>query len=293
MNADATRPVRAPRVTAVMITRDRAGEAVDAIGRLRRLPEEIPIVVVDNGSSDDTPAILRRVDPLVTVVELGRNAGCAGRNVGASLSTTPYVAFVDDDSTWAAGSLDHAADLLDAHPRLALVAARIVVGDAAVEDPVCREMAGSSLPRDPTLPGPPVLGFVACAAVVRRDAFLGVGGFDERYGVGGEEEPVAVALAAQGWQLTYVAECVAQHWPSPVRDPGRRRRIVARNDLWSAWRHRAVASAVRITLRSLGAARHDGAVRAGVVDAARGAWPVLRGRRRAPRWLERQLRLLD
>ena len=128
-------------------------------------------------------------------------------------------------------------------------------------------MAASRLPGDPELPGRPVLGFVACVALVRRDAFLAVGGFDERYGVGGEEGPLAIELAARGWALIYLDEITAQHWPSRQRDPAGRRRILVRNASWLLWSRRRWPTVLRSTARSLGAATSDAAVRAGVLDA--------------------------
>ena len=62
-------------------------------------------------------------------------------------------------------------------------------------------MAAAPLGRDPDLPGPSILGFLACAVVVRRSAFLDVGGFDDVVFFGGEEERVALDLAAAGWGL--------------------------------------------------------------------------------------------
>jgi N-acetylglucosaminyl-diphospho-decaprenol L-rhamnosyltransferase len=283
----------ASQVTIVMITRNRPLEARRTVERLLTLGEGAPLIVIDNGSTADAVGVLRTLQRDVTFVPLGRNAGAAGRNIGVRLAATPYVAFVDDDSTWLPGALPLAARLLDRHARLALVAAHIVVGDERVSDPVSLEMAASEVAGDPSLPGRPVLGFVACAAVVRREAFLEVGGFDERYGVGGEERPLAVALAAAGWALAYVPECVVQHWPSPIRDPHRRRRVVTRNDLWSWWRQRRLASAVRLTGRVLLDARHDDAVRLGTRDAILGALPVLRARRPIGRSLERALARLE
>jgi hypothetical protein len=65
-----------------------------------------------------------------------------------------------------------------------VLAARVLVGPDRRRDPVCDEMAHSPLGRAADLPGPSVLGFIACGAVVRRSAFLEVGGFHARLGVG-------------------------------------------------------------------------------------------------------------
>jgi len=98
---------------------------------------------------------------------------------GVGPASTPYVAFADDDSWWAPGALQGAADLFGVRPRMGLLAARILVGSEIVLDPVCHQMGRSVLGRAADLPGPSLLGFLACAAMVRREAFCAVGGFEE------------------------------------------------------------------------------------------------------------------
>lgn len=281
------------RVTVVVITKDRREEAKRSVERLLSLPERPPVIVVDNGSSDGTVEMLRSFGERLTVIPLGHNAGAAGRNAGVRRAATPYVAFTDDDSAWFPGALGRGVAILDTHPRVAVVAARVVLGDDQRSDPACVTMAASRLPGDPGLPGRPVLGFVACAALVRRDAFLAAGGFDERYGVGGEEGPLAIELAARGWALIYLDEITAQHWPSPQRDPAWRRRILVRNALWLSWSRRRWPTVLRSTARLLRAATSDATVRAGVLDATWGIAEVLRRRRCVDRWLEQQLQLID
>lgn len=70
--------------------------------------------------------------------------------------------------------------------------------------------------------GVPIVGFAACGSMVRRSAFLEAGGFEQRFGVGGEEQVLALDMLSKGWQLAYVDEIVAYHHPSPVRDAARR-----------------------------------------------------------------------
>src|SRR5262245_34272344 len=63
-----------------------------------------------------------------------RNLGAAGRNAGVRAARTPYVALCDDDAWWAPGALARAAHLLDVHPTLAVVCARVLVGPDAHEN---------------------------------------------------------------------------------------------------------------------------------------------------------------
>ncbi|MBW3577551.1 MAG: glycosyltransferase [Actinobacteria bacterium] len=272
---------RGPATSIVVATRDRAGQVLTTLTRLVQLPDAAAIIVVDNGSSDGTAAAVRSRFPDVTVVALAENHGAAARNIGVSGATTPYVAFADDDSWWAPGALARAAEHLDAHPRLGLVAARILVGRGDRLDPTSVEMATSPLGTGDGLAAPGVLGFVACGAVVRRTAFLSVGGFPARYVIGGEEQLLALDLAAAGWELAYLDDVVAHHDPD---DSSRRRRLwlTARNDLWTVWLRRRGITLVRATGAALGDAARDPMARRGLLAALWGLPWVLRERRPVP-----------
>jgi GT2 family glycosyltransferase len=282
-----------PRLAIVMITHNRCAEVLRSLEYLTRLPEQPPILLVDNGSSDGTAALVARRFPQIDVVNAGGNLGALGRNLGVRRVTAPYVALCDDDTWWEPGGLRRAADLFDRHPQLGVLTARVLVGPEEREDPTCVEMAHSPLPVAPGIPGPPLLGFLAGASVVRRSAFLEVGGFPSHAFLGGEEALLAVDLAARGWWLCYVPELVVHHYPSPRRDvPGRRANLV-RNGLWFAWLRRPLTSALRGTLRAARALPWDSAARHGFAAAVAGLPWVLRQRRVVPHEVEAGLRLLE
>jgi N-acetylglucosaminyl-diphospho-decaprenol L-rhamnosyltransferase len=272
-----------PRVTTVIATRDRAPELRRTLPRQQR-----PVIVVDNASADDTAQVARAIG--AQVIELAYNAGAVARNVGAEAAATPYVAFADDDSWWEPGTLDRAAAILDAHPRVAVLAARVLVGVTERLDSVSARMARAPLGRPGDLPGPAVLGFLACSVVVRRSAFLDVGGFSAALHFGCEEELLALDLAAASWGLAYVPDLVVRHHPSDLaRAPVTRRRREVRNRLLTAWLRRPLPVIGRAALTALATA--DG--RAGLV-AALGRLPALAGsRRRLPADVEAAARRLE
>jgi GT2 family glycosyltransferase len=246
-------------------------------------------VLVDNASQDGTPRRVAELFPDVKVVSLPRNLGAVGRNVGVAQADTPYVAFADDDSWWEPGALDRAADVLDSHPEIGLLAARILVGDQGVLEPVCADMERSALGVHGDEPGPRVLGFIACGAVVRRSAFVEAGGFDPVVFFAGEEERLALDLAARGWVLCYAPDVVARHVPSRSRAPRARRVRIARNIVLTALMRRPLRQVLLTLART---ARSRQGVQ-GLLAAIPRVPAALRARRPLPPEVETSRQLLD
>jgi GT2 family glycosyltransferase len=282
-----------PRVAVVVITHQRRDEVLLALTRLRDLPERPHVVLVDNGSTDGTAVAVRSHFPQVELIASPDNLGAVGRNLGVGRLDTPYVAFCDDDTWWDPGSLRTAADVLDAHPRLAVVTARILVEPSGTEDPIVPELRDSPVRGPAWLPGPALGSFLAGASVLRREAFTEVGGFSERLWLGGEEELLAGDLAAAGWELCYLPALTVHHRASRARDPHLRRRNGIRNTLWTTWLRRPVGPALRRTAHLLRTLPRDRVTALGLLDAVRGIPWVLRGRRVLPPSAEARFAALD
>jgi GT2 family glycosyltransferase len=229
----------------------------------------------------------------VDVLSLPWNAGAGGRNLGVERLRTPYVAFCDDDTWWEPGSLTDAADVLDAHPRLGVVNARIVVEPSGQDDPIVAELRDSPVPGPDWLPGPALGSFLAGASVVRRGAFQAAGGFSSRLWLGGEEELLATDLLSAGWEICYHEQLVVHHAASPVRNSVRRRRVGLRNTLWFTWLRRPLGPALRRTAFLAVSAPRDRTSALAWWDAVRGLPWVLTHRRTRPQPVERRLAPLD
>ena len=251
-------------VSVVIATRNRVDALALTLPRLLALPERPPLVVVDNGSDDATVAMVRARFPEVRLVALGRNGGAVARNFGVAAATTPYVAFADDDSWWAPGALRTAETLFEGYKRLALIAARVLVGPEEKLDPTSAQMATAPLGHQPDLPGPSVSGFLACGAVVRRDAYLAAGGFDPIVFFMGEETRLAYDLRSAGWGLVYRDDVVAHHHPTGDGPGLEKRALLAGNAVLTAWMRRPVPVALGATARLLRGGWHDRATRRGL-----------------------------
>jgi GT2 family glycosyltransferase len=273
-----------PRVTVVIATRDRRESLLRT---LDHLAGQAPVVVVDNASADGTADAVRTRHPDVELVELPVNTGAVARTDGVRRAATPYAAFADDDSWWEPGALDRAADLLDTHPQVAVVVGRVRMAADGREDAVTRKHRAELLGRSPA--GPDVLSFPAFAAVVRRDAYTGVGGFSRLLFFGGEEHLLALDLAATGWQLVFAEDVVAWHDPAgPDHPTAARWALQTRNDVLVDWLRRPLPVALGATGRLARRALREPAARQALAGLLMRLPAALRLRRPVPAEVERR-----
>ncbi|MCW2653294.1 MAG: Transferase [Mycobacterium sp.] len=283
----------------VIATRDRAQGLGHTLARLLETTP-CPIIVVDNDSGDhsrDAVGTLARTHPQgsrLRLVALTRNRGAVARNVGVATCDTPYVAFCDDDSWWAPESARIGTELFDRHPTVAVLAAQTVVWPSGRRDPFSDVLASSALGRKPAMPGPSVLGFQSCSAMVRASAFLAAGGFSTVLHFRGEEQLLALDLAAAGWELCYCPELVAFHEPSPVRAAAAAQDArVLRNDFLTCLMRRPPDRCVATARELLLAAAADSAHARAAAEALVRLPIALGRRRRLPEELERKVRQLE
>ncbi|NAZ81900.1 glycosyltransferase [Kineococcus sp. R8] len=268
-------------VTVVVATMDRRESLRRTLRHLLELPGAPAVVLVDNASRDGSADAAEEEfggSGRLDVVRLPHNRGALARDEGVRRARTSLVAFSDDDSWWAPQALPRAAAAFEAHPRLGLVAARATLVPSGETDRASVKMASAPLGRRADLPGPPVLGFAACASVVRRSAFLEVGGFDELIFFGGEEELLSLDLAAAGWDQCYLDDVEALHGPAGEVTPPRWA-VQERNSVLVSWLRRPLRVALRDTASLLTRAVHDGHLAHEVVELARRLPEVLRRRR--------------
>lgn len=283
-----------PLVSVVVLTYSRRDEVLSTLERLQANlagGPPVPIVVVDNGSSDGTAQAIRQRFPTITVVASNRNLGAAGRNLGVDRVRTPYVAFCDDDTCWEPGALQRAVDILEQDARIAVVSARILVGPGGQPDATCEAMAQSPLGR--LGEHPVLLGFMAGACVMRTQCFQAVGGYWPRLFIGGEEALLALDFASRGWHMVYAPEVVTRHLPSPNRNAAQRRHLLVRNAIWTAWMRLPVVSAWQESVRALATVPTWGQrIRIGM-EVLTGMAPVLQSRRVIPRHVQAMRHMLQ
>lgn len=85
---------------------------------LRQTFDDYELVIIDNGSNDGSSEIVASfTDPRIRIVRLEENVGVSNaRNKGVSLSTAPYITFLDADDWWEPTFLEEMRGLIERHP---------------------------------------------------------------------------------------------------------------------------------------------------------------------------------
>jgi GT2 family glycosyltransferase len=178
------------------------------------------VLVVDDGSSDGSLALLAERFPDVRVLALGDNRGFArAANAGLRAVSAPAVALVNTDVVLAPEWLERACAALTADA--AAVATKLVeladptllydAGDVLRRDGACEQRG--RFERDTGAYDTPGEVFAACAgaAVYRRSAVLAACGFEERFGTYLEDVDLGLRLRLAGWTCRWEPRAVARH----------------------------------------------------------------------------------
>lgn len=278
-----------PALTVGVATKNRPDALVRCLRSLRLLDAILAeAVVVDDGSDPPVEgparaALAADLPPDVRFVrnEQSRNSS-AGRNRIAREAATPWVLNLDDDAFIVTRrAVEMALRVMEADPQVGAVA--FAQCDDAGEP---FSPAAQPAPVDYPCYVPSFIGF---AHLLRRDAFLAVGGYLERLGQNGEEKELCLRLLDAGYRVVYLPQARIGHLADPGgRDARRYLRQVVRNDVLGALHDlpfplMAVGATVRLwryfPMRKGWAIHDPGGFRTLVGGLARELPAVLRGRR--------------
>jgi hypothetical protein len=110
------------RITVVIPTYNYARYLPEAIdSALAQTHAPLEIIVVDDGSTDDTPRVLAAYGAKIRAIRQGNQGVAAARNTGVAAARGEYIALLDSDDVWLPRKLELQIARFDADPSLGLV----------------------------------------------------------------------------------------------------------------------------------------------------------------------------
>jgi len=189
------------------------------------------LIVIDNGSEDGTPDIVRRLAPASRLVQNQVNRGvAAARNQGLALARSPVSIILDVDTVVMPGAFARLLRFLEETPSVGVCGPRLVLPDQSIQpscqlfptviDKIVRQLParlGERWLREVELAdwdhtGVRDIDYVvgACQAI-RMSALYSVGWLDERIFYGPEDVDLCLRMRLRGWRVTYLGDAIVRH----------------------------------------------------------------------------------
>lgn len=223
-----------PRVTAVVQNWNRRDLLQPCLAALRgQSYPSSEIVLVDNGSTDDSVAYVREHFPEVTVMALPDNRGfAAGNNVAIRASNSRYIALLNNDAQPEADWLEAMMDALATHPEVGFCASKMLYLDDLQTIDTAGDVFydyGAGGKRGMDQPdgcefsrAEYVFGACAGAAIYRRSMLQDIGLFDEDFFLYMEDIDLSFRAQLRGYKCLFVPAGRVYHQVSATTGRGSR-----------------------------------------------------------------------
>lgn len=192
----------------------------------------VKVIVVDNGSSDGSQAMLETCFPGVQLIHAGANIGFArANNLALPQVASPFVLFLNPDTVVLKGTIDAMLSYIRSNSMVGAIGCKLIYPDGPVQPlglqwfpTPFREFVKMLLVSDKApksiaklLPyhDPEKSGFVSkiygAAFLARADVLNRLGGFDERFFMYCEDVDLSRRILDAGWKLYYLSEIQIIH----------------------------------------------------------------------------------
>ena len=186
------------------------------------LDEPFEVLLVDNGSTDDSVAFTRSRFPSVRVIQAARNFGFAGgNNLGMRSARGRYIVLLNNDTQVRPGWLQALVDAAEADPTAGAIAAKILF----IDPPQTIQNAGSLLLSDGSGADrgfrerdhgqydrrEEVFGACGASLLYRRQMLDDVGMFDDTFFMYYEDSDLNWRMRLRGWRVIYEPGAIVDH----------------------------------------------------------------------------------
>lgn len=220
-------------VSVVLVSYNTAKMTIDALNSLfeSKVNFELEVIIIDNASSDNSVALIKKHYPHLTLIENKKNVGFGrANNQALDVMKGDYLLLLNTDAFVQADTLQKTVDYIESHPDCGLLGVRLLGSDGVLQ-PSCRYFPTQfnlfadrmglhrlfpsiQLVDDPNtdhsitqecdwVPG--------CYYLLRKKTIDEVGLFDPLYFLYSEEVDHCFSIKKAGWQVVYFADTDVVH----------------------------------------------------------------------------------
>jgi glycosyltransferase involved in cell wall biosynthesis len=209
------------RVSAIIPVYNGAATIAEAVdSALAQTFRDLEVIVVDDGSTDDTRAILERYGNRIRVVVQHNSGPATARNSAARVANGEYLAFLDADDAWMPTMVERCVAELESDPRFVLAYGNLALIDSDA-NPLGASLISGEAAHAPTIDEmlKRMWPIMTSGVVMRRAAFDQIGGFCEEFKRASYEDIHLWMVARELGPFRYIPETVAMWRFSPF--PGK------------------------------------------------------------------------
>lgn len=215
------------KISVITVTYNSERTIKDCLDSVLKYSEATDIIVVDNGSKDETLTVVKHYGKKVTLVEAGENLGFSkANNLGVKSADGEYLVFLNPDAMLTkTGDLEYMQKLLEANTDYGMLAPRLIYPDGSPQPrvrnlpTVLRALQEYILgikgsyafyePECETLCE--VESVIGACLMIGKDLFNRVGGFDEKYFMYYEDLELCKSVKQLGYEIGFVPDIVVEH----------------------------------------------------------------------------------
>lgn len=227
-----------PLVSIIIVNWNRCKDVVETLHSLALLSyKKIEIIVVDNGSEDDSLEILARDFPSIKLIALPTNVGCEdGNNVGILNANGEILLFLDSDADIEPDGLTKILNTFKNDEKVGIVEPRII---RPSDEKIINEPKNWPIKNT----------FTGCVVAFRASVFQKIGLRPGEFFLYSSEPDICMRAVESGFKIIHRSDIIGHHRESPVARVNKMFYYFAtRNMIWLIWRHYPLSSALYETL---------------------------------------------
>lgn len=221
-----------PLVSIIILNWNRCDDVMETLQSVKKLSyDNKEILVVDNGSSDDSVSILKKEDQ-IRLISLPSNIGCEdGNNVGILNARGKILLFLDSDAGIETHGISKLVETFEEDEHVGIVEPRII---RPQDNKVLNEPKNWPIRNT----------FTGCVVAIKAEVFKKIGLRPGEFFIYASEPDICMRAIEAGYKIIHRSDVLGVHRESPTARFNKRYYFFStRNFIWLIWRHYPLKSA--------------------------------------------------